>query len=64
MLAALESLHGLAVAILDKASLDARRAATAAAISAGALLIYQAALANQSWIGFPDFLIRIGGDEG
>lgn len=53
VLAALESVHGQAVAISDKAPLDARLAATAAAISAGAPLIYQAALANQRWIGFP-----------
>ena len=64
VLAALESVHGPAVAISDKAPLDARLAATAAAISAGAPLIYQAALANQRWIGFPDFLIRVGEDKG
>ena len=64
VLAALEAVHGRAVVISDKAPLDARLAATAAAISAGAPLIYQAALANQRWMGFPDFLIRVCEDKG
>ncbi len=64
VLAGLESLHGRAVAIPDKAPLEVRVAETAAAITAGAPLIYQAAFANEGWVGFPDFLVRTGDHEG
>lgn len=40
--------------------LDERKQLTTDAIKAGASLIYQAALANNRWVGFPDFLIRTG----
>jgi len=64
VLSGLESAYGRAVAIPDKAPLEVRLAETVAAITAGAPLIYQAALANERWIGFPDFLIRTGEHEG
>jgi predicted RecB family nuclease len=64
VLGALESIHGPAVIVSDKVPLDARVAQTMAAISVGALLIYQAALANDRWVGFPDFLVRTGHLDG
>jgi len=54
----LEAEHGPAISIDDRASLEARIAATNEAIASGARLIYQAAFANDRWVGFPDFLVR------
>ena len=64
VLAQLESVHGKAVSIADKAPLEQRVAETKAAIAAGAPLIYQAAFANDRWVGFPDFLVRVEGADG
>jgi predicted RecB family nuclease len=56
----LEANYGAAVSISDKASLESRVMETLAAITNGAALIYQGALANSRWLGFPDFLVRNG----
>lgn len=64
VLARLESEYGKAVAIADKAPLEQRVAETKTAIAAGAPLIYQAAFANDRWVGFPDFLVRTEGASG
>lgn len=57
--------HGDVLEIATSGSLEARRAQTLEAMSQGAPLIYQAALADDRWIGFPDFLVRTGqGDDG
>lgn len=40
--------------------LDERRRMTIEAMQKGVPLIYQAALANELWLGFPDFLVRTG----
>ena len=58
VLTALEADYGKAVTISDKAPLETRIAETSAAVAADAPLIYQAAFANDRWVGFPDFLIR------
>jgi predicted RecB family nuclease len=57
VLAALEAQYGPAVAISDTAPLEDRSRQTQEAMAAGAPLIYQAALYNDRWVGFPDFLI-------
>lgn len=49
------------VEIADKGSVDARVAATRAAMEAGADVIYQGALVNAPWHGYSDFLLRING---
>lgn len=56
----LEAIYGVAVSISDKAPLESRVAETLAAITNGAALIYQGALANNRWLGFADFLVRTG----
>ncbi|MDX2275673.1 MAG: TM0106 family RecB-like putative nuclease [Hyphomonadaceae bacterium] len=58
VLARLEAIHGPAVHIPTEGGMEARVAATQAAIASGAPLIYQGALVQTPWIGFPDFLIR------
>ena len=60
VLSALEGLHGKAICVPGDGPLDARTKMTAAAIKAGAPLIYQGAFASDRWVGFPDFLIRTG----
>ncbi|MDX2336258.1 TM0106 family RecB-like putative nuclease [Brevundimonas vesicularis] len=40
--------------------LDERTRLTQEAMNAGVPLIYQAALANDRWVGFPDFLVKTG----
>jgi uncharacterized protein len=42
-----------------KASHSERMAATVAAMQRGAPLIAQAALGDQAWIGYADFLVRV-----
>jgi predicted RecB family nuclease len=64
VLARLEALHGPAVRIAAEGSHAARQAATLKAIQEGAALIYQGALANALWIGYPDFLVRQPGQGG
>jgi uncharacterized protein len=54
----LEAVHGKAVEIPTGADLSIKVAATLAAIRAGAPLIYQGALADNLWMGLPDFLVR------
>jgi hypothetical protein len=51
VLKGLEAIHGVAVSINDKASLESRLTETSAAIADGAALIYQGALANVRWLG-------------
>ncbi|WP_374469926.1 TM0106 family RecB-like putative nuclease [Phenylobacterium sp.] len=63
VLARLEATYGKAVAIPDKASASVKADATRSAMAAGAPLIYQAALFNERWVGFPDFLVRTGEAE-
>lgn len=60
VLKGLEAIHGVAVSITDKASLETRVTETLAAIANGAPVIYQGAFANGRWLGFPDFLVRTG----
>jgi uncharacterized protein len=60
VLARLEARHGPAVRIPDGARLDERVRLTREAIGQGAALIYQGALVDEPWIGFPDFLVRNG----
>ncbi|MGH7010286.1 MAG: TM0106 family RecB-like putative nuclease, partial [Caulobacteraceae bacterium] len=61
VLAALEAEHGPAARISGDQPLAARRAATDAAMAAGTPLIYQGALSDGSWVGYPDFLVRQNG---
>jgi uncharacterized protein len=58
VLARLEAQYGKAVHISGSVPAVEREAATRAAIAAQAPLIYQAALIQGHWIGFPDFLVR------
>ena len=58
VLARLEAEHGSVVRIEDGEPLEAKVAATVAAIGRGAPLIYQGALVDGAWLGYPDFLIR------
>jgi uncharacterized protein len=60
ILARLQAEHGSGVVIVDDGlDLEGRLAATKAAITAGAKVIYQAALRDGSWSGYADFLIRV-----
>jgi predicted RecB family nuclease len=59
----LEAVHGPAVSIPADGPFAERLRLTAEAMAAGAPLIYQAAFANDRWVGYPDFLIRTGEDE-
>jgi predicted RecB family nuclease len=54
--------HGPAVEIETDVDLTERVNQTREAMKAGAPLIYQAALANERWMGLPDFLIRADQD--
>jgi uncharacterized protein len=56
----LEGLHGAAEGILSDGSLADRARLTREAVDRGATLIYQAALTREPWLGYPDFLLRIG----
>lgn len=58
VLAALEQQYGPAVSIPTIEPMDARVAATLAAMENEAPLIYQAAFDNGRWVGLPDFLVR------
>lgn len=62
VLADLEAAHGPAVSIPADAPFAERLRLTAEAMTAGAPLIYQAAFANDRWVGYPDFLVRTGED--
>src|SRR5690606_811483 len=62
VLADLEALHGPAVSIPSGGPFAERLSLTAEAMAAGAPLIYQAAFANDRWVGYPDFLVRTGED--
>ena len=64
VLAELERQYGPAVRIPDKGSIEDRQAATLRALKDEAPLIYQGALSNSRWIGFPDFLVRKGTPDG
>src|ERR1700761_21708 len=58
VLARLEEKYGAAARIPDKGTLAERTEATRRAIEAGATLIYQGALSEGAWLGYPDFLVR------
>jgi predicted RecB family nuclease len=61
VLARLEERHGPAERIPgDDVSIDDRVRLTRQAIERGAALIYQGALADDPWLGYPDFLVRSG----
>src|SRR5262249_23719654 len=60
----LERLYGPAVKIQGSGDVAERMLQTLAAINSGAALIYQAALHQSGWIGFPDFLVRKTGAAG
>lgn len=62
VLAGLEADLGGAVKINDKAPLAEKVASTLAAIQSNAPLIYQAAFADDSWMGLPDYLLRRDGE--
>jgi predicted RecB family nuclease len=62
VLARLEGLHGTAERIPSGGSLLDRVRLTREAIERGATLIYQGALVNEAWLGYPDFLVRTGSD--
>ena len=50
--------YGAAAMITSTSALDERANATAKAIAVGSPLIYQGALTNVDWLGYPDFLVR------
>jgi uncharacterized protein len=58
VLARLEEKYGAAARIPDEGTLAERAEATRQAIAAGAALIYQGALSEGAWLGYPDFLVR------
>ena len=60
----LEKLHGLAERIPSGGSLADRGRLTREAIERGAKLIYQGALSKESWLGYPDFLVRTDAEKG
>lgn len=64
VLEALEQQYGPAASIPTNESMDARVAATLAAIGNEAPLIYQAAFDNGRWVGLPDFLVRKASPSG
>ena len=60
VLARLEKLHGPAARIPSEGSFTDRVRLTREAIERGDALIYQGALTNEPWLGYPDFLVRTG----
>lgn len=54
----LRAQYGEVVEIPQVGSLDDKVAATQTAMQAGVPVIYQAALTNGRWVGYPDFLVR------
>lgn len=58
-LAELEARGLEVVRIPDQGSVAEREAATIEAMSAGAQVIYQAAFADDRWVGYADFLLRV-----
>lgn len=62
VLARLEAQLGPAVAVPSKGDLAARLQMTLEAMREGAPLIYQGALYDERWVGFPDFLVRADQD--
>ena len=62
VLATLEAELGAALRIEEKAPLEERVAATLAAIKSGAPLIFQAAFADEHWMGIADYLLRRDGE--
>ncbi|MFN4926849.1 TM0106 family RecB-like putative nuclease [Bradyrhizobium sp.] len=63
VLAQLEKLHGSAEHIKAEGSLADRVQLTRAAIERGARLIYQGALSEEPWLGYPDFILQTGTPE-
>jgi predicted RecB family nuclease len=64
VLARLEQQHGKAVHVPSNLPAAEREALTRAAIKDGAALIYQGAIINGDWIGYPDFLLRKSVSDG
>lgn len=60
VLAQLETLHGPAEHIKAEGSLADRVQLTREAIERGAKLIYQGALSEEPWLGYPDFILQTG----
>lgn len=58
VLAELEKLHGPAEKIPSDGTLADRVKLTRAAIERGARLIYQGALSQEPWLGYPDFILQ------
>jgi len=58
VLARLEAELGPAVSVPSKGDLLVRARTTIEAMNQGAPLIYQGALFDERWVGFPDFLVR------
>lgn len=56
---ALRAQYGALVEIPSEGSLDHRVQLTVQAMADGAPVIFQAALTDGRWIGYPDFLVRI-----
>ena len=55
----LRAQYGSVIEIAQTGSLEERVEATKLAMQAGAPVIYQAALTDGHWIGYPDFLVRV-----
>jgi predicted RecB family nuclease len=64
VLARLEEEYGKAASIPTKGNSAEREKATRDAIEAGSTLIYQGALSQAAWLGYPDFLVRSETAEG
>lgn len=60
---ALRAEFGQVIEIPSEGSLDDRVQATVQAMTDGAPVIFQAALTDGRWIGYPDFLVRTHQDE-
>lgn len=58
----LRAQYGEVVEIASEGSLEERVSATKTAMAAGAPVIFQAALTDGRWIGYPDFLVRTAND--
>jgi uncharacterized protein len=64
VLAQLEALYGPAEKILSGGSLADRVKLTREAIERGVRPIYQGALSQDSWLGYPDFIVQTDGPQG
>jgi hypothetical protein len=64
VLTELENLHGPAVKIPSGGSLADRVKLTREAVERGARLIYQGALSQEPWLGYPDFILQTAAPHG